>query len=84
MSNYIRRVCQFTYAPYAKGVWTMRKPRSQMIAETRTKLIAAARAAFGTVGYAETSMDDLTASAGLTRAGRSIIISVTRRACWPR
>ena len=45
----------------------MRKPRSQMIAETRTKLIAAARAAFGTVGYAETSMDDLTASAGLTR-----------------
>ncbi|RYE86311.1 MAG: TetR/AcrR family transcriptional regulator [Hyphomicrobiales bacterium] len=45
----------------------MRKPRSQMIAETRTKLIAAARAAFGTVGYAQTSMDDLTASAGLTR-----------------
>lgn len=67
MSNYIRNVCQFTYAPYAKGVWTMRKPRSQMIAETRAKLIAAARAAFGTVGYAETSMDDLTASAGLTR-----------------
>ncbi|WP_100959087.1 TetR/AcrR family transcriptional regulator [Bosea sp. FBZP-16] len=45
----------------------MRKPRSQMIVETRTKLIAAARAAFGTVGYAQTSMDDLTASAGLTR-----------------
>lgn len=45
----------------------MRKPRTQMIAETRAKLIAAARAAFGTVGYAETSMDDLTASAGLTR-----------------
>ena len=45
----------------------MRKPRSQMIAETRAKLIAAARAAFGTVGYAQTSMDDLTASAGLTR-----------------
>lgn len=31
----------------------MRKPRSQMIAETRAKLIAAARAAFGTVGYAQ-------------------------------
>lgn len=45
----------------------MRKPRSQMIAETRTKLIAAARAAFGTIGYAQTSMDELTASAGLTR-----------------
>lgn len=45
----------------------MRKPRTQMIAETRAKLIAAARAAFGTVGYAQTSMDELTASAGLTR-----------------
>lgn len=45
----------------------MRKPRTQMIAETRAKLIAAARSAFGTVGYAETSMDELTASAGLTR-----------------
>lgn len=45
----------------------MRQPRSQMIAETRTKLIAAARAAFGTIGYAQTSMDELTASAGLTR-----------------
>ncbi len=44
-----------------------RKPRTQMIAETRAKLTAAARAAFGTVGYAETSMDELTASAGLTR-----------------
>lgn len=44
-----------------------RRPRQLMIAETRTKLIEAARAAFGTVGYAETSMDDLTASAGLTR-----------------
>ncbi len=38
-----------------------------MIAETRAKLIAAARHAFGTVGYAEASMDDLTAAAGLTR-----------------
>ncbi|KQV01217.1 TetR family transcriptional regulator [Mesorhizobium sp. Root102] len=38
-----------------------------MIAETRAKLIAAARHAFGTIGYAEASMDDFTASAGLTR-----------------
>jgi AcrR family transcriptional regulator len=44
-----------------------RKPRSDMIAETRAKLIAAARHAFGTVGYADASMDDLTAAAGLTR-----------------
>jgi AcrR family transcriptional regulator len=38
-----------------------------MIAETRAKLITAARTAFGTIGYAEASMDDFTASAGLTR-----------------
>lgn len=43
------------------------KPRSEMIAETRAKLIAAARQAFGTVGYAAASMDDFTAAAGLTR-----------------
>ncbi|TPK95835.1 MULTISPECIES: TetR/AcrR family transcriptional regulator [unclassified Mesorhizobium] len=45
----------------------MHRPRKEMIAETRAKLIAAARQAFGTVGYAEASMDDFTASAGLTR-----------------
>lgn len=38
-----------------------------MIAETRGKLIAAARKAFGEVGYAAASMDDFTAAAGLTR-----------------
>jgi AcrR family transcriptional regulator len=43
------------------------KPRSEMIAETRAKLVAAARRAFGTVGYANASMDDFTAAAGLTR-----------------
>jgi AcrR family transcriptional regulator len=43
------------------------RPRSEMIAETRAKLVAAARHAFGTVGYAEASMDDFTAEAGLTR-----------------
>ena len=43
------------------------KPRVEMIAETRAKLVAAARQAFGTVGYAEASMDDFTAGAGLTR-----------------
>ena len=38
-----------------------------MIAETRSKLIAAGRCAFGELGYAEASMDDFTAAAGLTR-----------------
>jgi AcrR family transcriptional regulator len=44
-----------------------RRPRSEMIAETRAKLIDAARRAFGTIGYADASMDDFTAEAGLTR-----------------
>ena len=43
------------------------KPRSDMIAETRAKLLAAGRRAFGTMGYADASMDDFTAEAGLTR-----------------
>jgi AcrR family transcriptional regulator len=38
-----------------------------MIAETRAKLIAAGRQAFGELGYADASMDDFTAAAGLTR-----------------
>ncbi|RVD56368.1 TetR/AcrR family transcriptional regulator [Mesorhizobium sp. M2D.F.Ca.ET.185.01.1.1] len=45
----------------------MHRSRKEMIGETRAKLIAAARHAFGTIGYAEASMDDFTASAGLTR-----------------
>ncbi|MCA1439484.1 TetR/AcrR family transcriptional regulator [Ensifer sp. IC4062] len=45
----------------------MSKPRPEMIAETRAKLLAAARHAFGTIGYAQSSMDDFTAGAGLTR-----------------
>ncbi|EUB95154.1 transcriptional regulator, TetR family [Rhizobium sp. CF080] len=43
------------------------RPRKEMIAETRAKLIAAARHAFARQGYAEASMDDFTAGAGLTR-----------------
>lgn len=38
-----------------------------MIAETRAKLVAAARTAFGTAGYADASMDDFTSAVGLTR-----------------
>lgn len=45
----------------------MARPRQEMIAETRAKLIAAGRHAFGTIGYAEASMDDFTGEAGLTR-----------------
>lgn len=44
-----------------------RKPRTEMIAETRAKLIAAARKAFAEKGFGEASMDDFTAEAGLTR-----------------
>lgn len=38
-----------------------------MVEETREKLISAARKAFATKGYAASSMDDITADAGLTR-----------------
>src|SRR5436305_2401581 len=59
MSISIRSVCE-------RGAM-VRKPRSEMIAETRAKLVRAGRQAFGSVGYAEASMDDFTAAAGLTR-----------------
>ena len=45
----------------------MAQKRATMIAETRAKLITAAREAFATKGFADSSMDDLTAQAGLTR-----------------
>ncbi|AOM41578.1 TetR/AcrR family transcriptional regulator [Xenorhabdus hominickii] len=45
----------------------VRRTRKEMIEETRGKLIDAALPAFTQRGYAETSMDDFTASAGLTR-----------------
>lgn len=45
---------------------TARK-RTDMIAETRSKLIAAARREFAAKGYADSAMEDLTAEAGLTR-----------------
>ncbi len=44
-----------------------RRSRPEMIADTRARLIAAARKAFGEQGYAAASMDDFTAAAGLTR-----------------
>ena len=45
----------------------MAKRRSEMLAETREKLLQAGREAFASKGYAAASMDDLTADAGLTR-----------------
>ncbi|MDG4720341.1 MULTISPECIES: TetR/AcrR family transcriptional regulator [Thalassospira] len=43
------------------------KTRAEKMEETRVKLIAAGRKAFAQKGYADASMDELTASAGLTR-----------------
>jgi AcrR family transcriptional regulator len=43
------------------------RTRPQMTLETRATLIALAREAFGARGYAATSLDELTAAAGLTR-----------------
>jgi AcrR family transcriptional regulator len=43
------------------------KRRAETMAENRTKLIAAARKAFAASGFAEASMDALTAQVGLTR-----------------
>lgn len=43
------------------------RTRPQMTLETRAKLIELARRAFGEKGFAATSMDELTADAGLTR-----------------
>lgn len=55
------------YAAYADGSRMARKTRKETMAETRGKLLAAGRRAFGTIGYADASMDDFTAGAGLTR-----------------
>jgi AcrR family transcriptional regulator len=44
-----------------------RQRRSDMVAETRGKLIAAARHAFATKGFAGAAMEDFTAECGLTR-----------------
>jgi len=44
-----------------------RQKRADMIAITRSKLIAAGRKAFASKGYADTAMEDLTADVELTR-----------------
>jgi len=55
------------YASYDEGFLMARRKRADMIDETRGKLIVAARKAFAEKGFADASMDDLTAEAGLTR-----------------
>ncbi|MFC7675989.1 TetR/AcrR family transcriptional regulator [Mycolicibacterium sp. GCM10028919] len=45
----------------------MARKRSEMIEETRGRLITAARRAFATKGYADSAMEDFTAEVGLTR-----------------
>lgn len=45
----------------------MKRTRSESMAENRGKLIAAARKAFAEKGFADASMDALTADVGLTR-----------------
>lgn len=59
-----------------------RKARTEMIEETRQKLVAAARLQFGNVGYAETVMDDLTAQAGLTRGALYHHLAIKRGCSW--
>jgi len=45
----------------------MSRARAEMIEQTRARLLASARQAFASQGFANTSMDDFTARAGLTR-----------------
>jgi len=45
----------------------MSPTRKEKMAATRARLLATARKAFGTIGYADASMDDFTAEVGLTR-----------------
>jgi AcrR family transcriptional regulator len=49
------------------GLEAMVKKRVAMTLETRSRLLKAARATFTNLGYAESSMDDLTSQVGLTR-----------------
>jgi AcrR family transcriptional regulator len=60
MSNDIRYVCQ-------KGDRMAAKRRAETMEENRAKLITAARKHFAERGFATASMDELTASVGLTR-----------------
>jgi AcrR family transcriptional regulator len=60
MSSDMRRV-------FDKGLVMAARRRSETMEENRGKLIAAGRKAFAAEGFAASSMDELTASVGLTR-----------------
>ena len=51
----------------SQGVRMAAKSRAEVMEENRAKLITAARKAFAEKGFAAASMDELTASVGLTR-----------------
>jgi len=55
------------YVVYVNGAAMMAMRRVERMEENRAKLIAAARKAFAEKGYADASMDELTAEVGLTR-----------------
>lgn len=56
------------YAAYLKKGWVVAvRRRLETMEENRRKLIAAGRKAFAAEGFAAASMDELTASVGLTR-----------------
>lgn len=57
----------FTYVTYVGSERVLSRSRLESMEENRTKLVAAARKAFSEKGYAASSMDALTAEAGLTR-----------------
>jgi AcrR family transcriptional regulator len=57
----------FTYAMYVGSERVLSRTRLESMEENRAKLVAAARKAFSEKGFAASSMDALTAEAGLTR-----------------
>lgn len=58
---------KLTYEAYIMINRLKMNKRTEKMAETRAKLIQAARQAFAEKGYAEASMDDLTSKVNLTR-----------------
>ncbi len=68
MKAQIELSVKLIYETYAKWeVILAVKRRAETMKENRAKLIGAARKAFAALGFAEASMDELTAQVGLTR-----------------